>query len=170
MLKCIHLHSLKDHSKLISSLPNISPGGWTKYLLEGTQCEKVFAIDPGEMILSESLSVNVDHLKMTAQKAILHLRDTLQHKVCIWVSDMCVQDVGKQVDIFLLAVKEKLIQSGAAFVLTIKCNVGHAKERFDEMTNAEADRLKEQVDVGGLEILHLFSNRIGERTIIGYVK
>lgn len=125
------------------------------------------------MDISVTSSSKVHHLQMTAQNAIPHLRDILAQRkaqVSIWVSDMCVQDVGKQVDIFLLAVKEQVIKSGTAFVLTIKCNVGHARERFDEMANAEADRLKEQVDVSGVEILHLFSNRIGERTIVGCVK
>jgi 23S rRNA C2498 (ribose-2'-O)-methylase RlmM len=148
-------------------------GGWTKYLLEKTHCDEVYAIDPGNMEESITSSVNVHHLQMTAQNAIPQLRDILTRrkaKVSIWVSDMCVQDVGKQVDIFLLAYKETLIETGTAFVLTIKCNVGHAKERFDEMANVEAARLKEKVDVSGLEILHLFSNRIGERTIIGCVK
>lgn len=148
-------------------------GGWTKYLLEKTHCDEVYAIDPGKMDTSVTSSDNVHHLQMTAQNAIPNLRVILtrrEAKVAIWVSDMCVQEVGKQVDIFMLAVKEQLIKSGTAFVLTIKCNVGHARERFDEMTNAEAARLIEQVDVSGLEILHLFSNRIGERTIIGCVK
>ncbi len=148
-------------------------GGWTKYLLEKTHCDEVYAIDPGKMDTSVTSSPNAHHLQMTAQNAIPHLRDILTQrkaKVSIWVSDMCVQDVGKQVDIFLLAVKEQVIESGTGFCLTIKCNVGHARERFDEMANTEAARLKEQVDVSGVEILHLFSNRIGERTIIGCVK
>ena len=148
-------------------------GGWTKYLLEKTHCDEVYAIDPGKMDVSIISSVNVHHLEMTAQNAIPLLRDILirrKAKVSIWVSDCCVQDVTKQVGIFLLALKEKIIKPGTAFVLTIKCNVGHAKERFDEMANTEAARLKEHVDVTGLEIIHLFSNRIGERTIIGSVK
>ena len=152
---------------------NIYIGGWTKYLLEKTYCDEVYAIDPGNMDISVTSSSNAHHLQMTAQNAIPQLRDILTQrkaKVSIWVSDMCVQDVGKQVDIFLLAVKEQVIGSGTGFVLTIKCNVGHAKERFDEMTNAEEARLKEQLDVTGVEILHLFSNRIGERTIIGCLK
>lgn len=148
-------------------------GGWTKYLLEKTHCDEVYAIDPGKMDSLVTSSSYAHHLQMTAQNAIPQLRDILTHrkaKVSIWVSDMCVQDVGKQVDIFLLAMEDQVVGSGTGFVLTIKCNVGHAKERFDEMANAEAARLKEQVDVMSVEILHLFSNRIGERTIIGCLK
>lgn len=83
---------------------------------------------------------------------------------------MCIHDVEKQVDMFLRAKAEGLFRlDQVAFVLTIKCNIGHAKERFDELTAKEVARL---VEAGGYDLvtLHLFSNRIGERTVMGFIK
>lgn len=149
-----------------------APGGWTKYLIEQTACDEVYSIDPGKLS-GHVLSIpNVTHLQMTGQNAIPNLSEVLTKRdglVSIWVSDMCVHEVSKQVDMFLLAKSSGLFQANAAFVLTIKCNVGHAKERFDELTEREVVRLKEAGAYDVL-VLHLFSNRIGERTVIGYIK
>lgn len=145
-----------------------APGGWTKYLTEQTACDEVYAIDPGDMDKSVSSLSNVHHMKMTADKAIPELRDK-DVGVALWVSDMCVHDIPKQVDTFLLAYNEGIFQPNAAFVLTIKCNVGHGKKRFDMLAEEEARRLK-SASAYGMQITHLFSNRLGERTIVGYIK
>ncbi|KAL7469675.1 hypothetical protein ACHAXS_009929 [Conticribra weissflogii] len=153
-----------------------APGGWTKYLMERTACTEIFSIDPGEMAESISSLSGVHHLKMTAAEAIPEIAEKLaprqkcddNYGVAIWVSDMCVHELTKQVDIFLLAKNAGIFCPGMAFVLTIKCNVGHAKERFDEITRKEVERL-EYVGAYGLKTFHLFSNRNGERTVMGFI-
>lgn len=147
-----------------------APGGWSKYLIEQTACDKVYSIDPGEMDSTITSFPNVHHMKMTAAMAIPQLQSTLSEQdnaVALWVSDMCVQDIPKQVDVFLLAKKSGMFQPDAAFVLTIKCNVGHGKERFDQLAKNQAERLG---CAYGVQIIHLFSNRVGERTIVGFIK
>jgi hypothetical protein len=149
-----------------------APGGWTKYLIEQTACDEVFSIDPGKLADSILSLSNVIHLQMNAQDAIPKLGTLLAERdalISIWVSDMCVHEITKQVDVFLAAKSQGIFQPGAAFVLTIKCNVGHAKERFDELTEKEVNRIKEE-GAYDVAVVHLFSNRIGERTVIGYIK
>mmetsp|Transcript_833 Transcript_833/g.1852 ORF Transcript_833/g.1852 Transcript_833/m.1852 type:complete len:321 (+) Transcript_833:19-981(+) len=153
-----------------------APGGWTKYLKEQTVCTEIFSIDPGEMAKSISSLSGVNHLKMTAADAIPKISEILALRrkcddcdgIAIWVSDMCVHELTKQVDIFLLAKNADIFRPGMAFVLTIKCNVGHAKDRFDDLTRNEVKRL-EHVGAYGLKIIHLFSNRNGERTVMGFI-
>ena len=82
---------------------------------------------------------------------------------------MCVHDIPKQVNMFLRAYEAKSFEPDAAFVLTIKCNVGHAKERFDQLAEEQADRLRNR-GAYDMQMIHLFSNRIGERTIVGFIK
>lgn len=149
-----------------------APGGWTKYLIESAACDEVYSIDPGKLSESIITHPNVTHLQMTGQEALPKLSQVLTKRgalISIWVSDMCVHEVSKQVDMFLLAKSRGLFETNAAFVLTIKCNVGHAKERFNELTQKEVDRLK----VAGaydIMVVHLFSNRKGERTVVGFIK
>ncbi|KAL7544851.1 hypothetical protein ACHAWF_008215 [Thalassiosira exigua] len=150
-----------------------APGGWTKFLAERTSCDEVYAIDPGELDESVSSLPNVQHMKMTAKEAMPKLREDLTRrndKVGLWVSDMCVHDIPKQVDTFLMAYQKGVFQPRAGFVLTIKCNVGHASWRFDSWAKEQADRLARDVGAYDVSIMHLFSNRIGERTVVGRVK
>lgn len=161
--------SKRKKSTLLGVDCGAAPGGWTKYLIEQTPCTEVYSIDPGK--LSEFvLSIpSVHHLQMTGEMAIPHLSEVLKARdslISIWVSDMCVHELAQQVDMFLRAKKAGIFQSNAGFVLTIKCNIGHAKERYDELTENEVKRLKE-TGAKDLMVLHLFSNRMGERTVIG---
>ncbi len=76
-----------------------------------------------------------------------------------------------------------------SFVLTLKFNTGHARETFDDMARLEVQRLKERLEtwavgrnsrmssgyhgdtrmkeIVNVKTYHLFSNRKGERTIMG---
>jgi 23S rRNA C2498 (ribose-2'-O)-methylase RlmM len=167
-----HVGSKRKNSPRFGVDCGAAPGGWTKYLVEQTDCDEVFSIDPGKMSDSVLSLPNVHHLQMTGEAALPLLHDMLNRRdalISIWVSDMCVHEVSKQVDIFLRAKNTGTLQSNAAFVLTIKCNIGHAKERFNELTRIEVNRLKE-AGAKDLMVLHLFSNRIGERTVIGVIK
>jgi 23S rRNA U2552 (ribose-2'-O)-methylase RlmE/FtsJ len=148
-----------------------APGGWTKYLIEQTACDEVYAIDPGDMDASLLAIPNVHHMKMTAATAIPHLHEILAKKdtkIALWVSDMCVHDIPQQVDVFKSAYDEGIFEKNAAFVLTIKCNKGHGRERFDMLVEEEAIRLR-KMGAYRMMTFHLFSNRIGERTIAGFI-
>ena len=148
-----------------------APGGWSKFILEQTVCTKVFSIDPGEMDESVASLPSLEHMKMKADAAIVKLQQVLSNEddqIAFYVSDMCLVDLDAQVDIFLAAHQAGILREDAAFVLTIKCNVGRSKAHFDSLAAAEARRI-EEVTTGRIKILHLFSNRIGERTIVGFL-
>jgi len=148
-----------------------APGGWTKYLIEQTACDEVYAIDPGDMDASVLAIPNVHYMKMTAVRAIPQLHEILAKrdtKIALWVSDMCVHDIPQQVDMFKSAYDEGIFEKNAAFVLTIKCNKGHGRERFDMLVEQEASRLR-KMGAYRMMTFHLFSNRIGERTIAGFI-
>ena len=117
---------------------------------------------------------NVHHMKMKGAEAIPKLRDILAQKdelVSLWVSDMCVHEVPQQVDTFLIAFRGGLFRPDAAFCLTIKCGgVGHTSKRFDALAETEANRLQKDAGAYGVSIMHLFNNRLGERTLCGYIK
>mmetsp|Transcript_11517 Transcript_11517/g.14555 ORF Transcript_11517/g.14555 Transcript_11517/m.14555 type:complete len:96 (+) Transcript_11517:828-1115(+) len=93
--------------------------------------------------------------------------------VDIWVSDMCLHQMSEQVDLMLQAKEVGIIGEGTFFVLTLKCNMGHSREAFDEQVATQCDRLLSLGNSGGvvrdLQTIHLFSNRGGERTILGYL-
>mmetsp|Transcript_39305 Transcript_39305/g.82194 ORF Transcript_39305/g.82194 Transcript_39305/m.82194 type:complete len:110 (-) Transcript_39305:151-480(-) len=94
-------------------------------------------------------------------------------QVKLWVSDMCLHDMGEQVDLLLLAKKEGLLAPNAFFVLMLKCVLGHSKLAYDAQVEEVVDKnglRAPENGVEGLEIFHLFSNRSGERTVIGYIR
>ena len=159
-----------------------APGGWTKYLIEHFQCQTVYSIDPGELSPTVLKMKETRHLQMKIQDAMpLLLLDNDSSdastgnndesgKVKIWVSDMCLHNMEEQVDQLLHAKTLGLLASNAFFVLTLKCVVGHSKSSYDAQVKYVVDKLCESEDVTGVEIFHLFSNRSGERTVIGYIK
>ena len=150
-----------------------APGGWSKFILEQTLCTKVFSIDPGEMDQSVASLPSLEHLKMKADAAIPKLQQLLSkedNQIALYVSDMCLVDLDAQVDTFLMAHQAGILRKDAAFVLTIKCNVGRSKAHFDALAADEARRIEEATAGIRGEIIHLFSNRIGERTIVGLLK
>ena len=90
----------------------------------------------------------------------------------VWVSDMCLHLMESQVDLLLLAKREGLLSSKTFFVLTLKCVVGRSKESFDTQVEKVVEKLYNSNDVTSIERMgtyHLFSNRSGERTIMGYL-
>eukprot|EP00978_Attheya_sp_CCMP212_P048860 scaffold585624_cov59-Attheya_sp.AAC.2 len=150
-----------------------APGGWTKYLIEHFHCPTVYSIDPGSLAPSVSTLKETRHMQMKIQDAlpILLEDEGTTGQVKIWVSDMCLHDMGEQVDHLLLAKKKGLLAPNAFFVLTLKCVVGHSKSAFDSQVEKVVDKLRStsSANVVGVETFHLFSNRSGERTVIGYI-
>ena len=155
-----------------------APGGWTKYLIEHFKCDKVYSIDPGELSPTVLELKETEHKQMKIQDALPILlgtastsTDAATGKVKIWVSDMCLHHMEEQCDQLLHAKKQGLLASNAFFVLTLKCIVGHSKGSYDAQVKHVVDKLceSEDVTVEGVEIFHLFSNRSGERTVVGYI-
>eukprot|EP00550_Attheya_septentrionalis_P004890 CAMPEP_0198298036 /NCGR_PEP_ID=MMETSP1449-20131203/39391_1 /TAXON_ID=420275 /ORGANISM="Attheya septentrionalis, Strain CCMP2084" /LENGTH=565 /DNA_ID=CAMNT_0043999197 /DNA_START=28 /DNA_END=1722 /DNA_ORIENTATION=+ len=140
-----------------------APGGWTKYLIERFHCPNVYSIDPGSLAPSVSTLKETRHLQMKIQDAlpILLEDEGATGQVKIWVSDMCLHDMGEQVDHLLLAKKKGLLAPNAFFVLTLKCVVGHSKSAFDSQVEKVVDKLHSTLsaNVVGVETFHLFSNR-----------
>jgi hypothetical protein len=63
-----------------------------------------------------------------------------------------------------------LSPDACAFVLTLKfCNAGHGRGRYDEYAEVKARRSR-VAGAYGVKVLHLFSNRLSERTLVGFMK
>ena len=143
-----------------------APGGWTRYLAEEAGCGTVHGIDPGRIDPAVLALGGVRHWPMTVGEALPLLAEE-NVTVDVWVSDMCLHDVGEQVGWLLRAREAGVLARGAMFVLTLKCNIGHSRESHDSQARREVERL------GGMatkvETMHLFSNRSGERTVVGFL-
>ena len=177
----------RGDSPLIAIDCGSAPGGWTKYLSERTNCDHVYSIDPGDMDPRVSSIPKIRHLKMTSADAVPHLLAALSASstggggddgiseeratVALWVGDMCTHEATGQVDALLRFRESGIFRHDAAFVLTVKCcNVGHGRARHDEFAEREAGRLRDRAGAYGVEVMHLFSNRMSERTIVGFLK
>jgi RNA recognition motif-containing protein/predicted rRNA methylase YqxC with S4 and FtsJ domains len=152
-----------------------APGGWTKYLIEHFQCPKVYSVDPGSLAPSVAKLDETRHMRMKIQDALpilLQKEEAAAGQVKIWVSDMCLHEMVEQVDQLLLAKEKGLLAPKAFFVLTLKCVMGHSKGAFDSQVEKVVDKLcsTSSVNVVGVETFHLFSNRSGERTVVGYIE
>mmetsp|Transcript_37368 Transcript_37368/g.74022 ORF Transcript_37368/g.74022 Transcript_37368/m.74022 type:complete len:219 (-) Transcript_37368:237-893(-) len=173
-----------------------APGGWTKLLAESGCCETVFAVDPADIPLIDDhvastlgnriLSKNggsdakfaaepdyehdggvMVHLRCKIQDAILRFQKN-SIRADVWVSDMCLQEMEAQHDIFASALAAGVVSRGALVVLTLKCTKGHSKESFDAQAAQEVARLETLLK--DVRVLHLMSNRSGERTVVGFVE
>jgi hypothetical protein len=166
-----------------------APGGWTKFLMQRYHghLDRIYAIDPGQLA-PEVWEVNdraggiLSHVRTTIQKAMTerlvpelrHQEQQVQHKtIDIWVSDMCVKDMPAQIDWFLEARKLGIVAKGTFFVLTLKCFKGHSSATFDKLVEEQVGRLTGEEEnlcccCCKVQVLHLFSNRSSERTIVGY--
>lgn len=145
-----------------------SPGGWTKYLLQKEKCNLCYSCDPGALNDSVNTMDGAMHLQMKACNAI-NLLQKEGKTVSLWVSDMCLIEPHHQVDHLLMAKKKGILIDGSYFVLTLKFNTGHSKNIFDKFAEQELQRLRENVKVENVQVYHLFSNRKGERTLIGQI-
>lgn len=161
-----------------------APGGWTKFLFRPGIVDRIFAVDPGALAPEVVPGLDTTHssptpivryVDETIQKALPELASELraaadQRKnpfLDIWVSDMCVKDMEGQIDFFLMARSEGVIGAGTFFVLTLKCLLGYSATAFDQQTEQQVRRLDGiSRDV---HVVHLFSNRSSERTVIGYL-
>ena len=145
-----------------------SPGGWTKYLLEYEKCRLVYSCDTGNLDPTVKEMNGTKHLQMKGMDAI----SMLQKEGCvvdIWVSDMCLANPKDQIDHLVVANKKGLLAKNAFFVLTLKFNTGHSKDTFDKFAKIECERLGSELNIENLQMYHLFSNRKGERTLVGRI-
>eukprot|EP00985_Skeletonema_marinoi_P000891 scaffold363_cov216-Skeletonema_marinoi.AAC.5 len=152
-----------------------APGGWTKYLIEHFGCKQVYSIDPGELSPSVMKLKETVHMQMKIQYALPKLLEDEAVAsdgggVKLWVSDMCLHNMAEQVELLLLAKEEGVLAPNAFFVLTLKCVVGHSKLAYDAQVKKVVDKFFMDANLDCVETFHLFSNRSGERTVIGYIK
>lgn len=147
-----------------------SPGGWTKWLIADEGCKTVYSCDPG--LLDESILKleGTRYMQMKGFDAIETLKQEGCNDISVWVSDMCLQQPTLQINHLLQAKKEGILAKKSFFILTLKFNTGHSKETFDFFAEEEVKRLKENAEVENVRTYHLFSNRKGERTIMGIIK
>ena len=171
-----------------------SPGGWTQYLIQSQYLSRVYSIDPGgldSLVLALPSTETCEKGKRRIVPAVRHIQTTylsgipqiaierhdskkigmimVQQLAVDWyVSDMCVKTLGEQFDALLLAAQHSLVGSGTFIVLTLKCTRGHSKATFDTQVEGQVNRIRPLIK--NLQVLHLFSNRSSERTIMGYWK
>jgi len=188
-------YELPAGNELVALDCGSAPGGWTKFLLDYYQKEtgttttapvaprlkKIYCIDPADMSPIVIAQPEVVHVRHKIDAALMQWEeeeeeeeknegDESRTQIDIWVSDMCLHYVGSQIDTLLDALRRRrpIIGRGTMFVLTIKCVVGHTKESFDNQVAEQRARIE---DISrDVQTLHLFSNRSGERTLIGYIK
>ena len=142
-----------------------APGGWSQFAARNLNCHKIYSIDPGALSPSVAQIPIVEHWAMTIQKALPKLQEE-KVSIDVWVSDMCVKDMEAQIDWVLQARDMKIVRKGTFFVLTLKCVTGHSSKTFDLLVEQQIQRLEPLAK--DLQVLHLFSNRNSERTVIGY--
>lgn len=142
-----------------------SPGGWSKFLADDMNCKVVHSVDPGDLVVDLE---NVDHMQMKIQDAIPILKEK-KSKIKVFVSDMCLHAMEEQLDFLLLAKKEGILEDDAFFVLTLKCNSGFSKNSFDRQVENVLEKLASKAKTRMLSTYHLFSNRSGERTVMGFI-
>ena len=90
-----------------------------------------------------------------------------EDKIKVFVSDACLHSMSAQADFLLEAKEQGILADEVFFVLTLKCTIGHGKANFDAQVDQVVCNLKDAAATSDVSIVHLFSNRIGERTIIG---
>ena len=160
-------HDLPDINKTRIALDcGAAPGGWTKYLSERLNCETIYSVDPGALAPSVLQIPQVQHMALTIQKTLPKLQSE-GIVIDVWVSDMCVKDMEQQIDWLLKARDMGVVAKGTFFVLTLKCIIGHSTNTFDILVDQEIKRLEGISEK--IQRLHLFFNRISERTIVGYL-
>ena len=144
-----------------------APGGWTKYLAQDLQCELVHSVDPGSLDVKME---NINHMQMKIQDAFPILKQQIGDsgkKIKLFVSDACLHSMEGQVDFLLEAKEQGITENEVFFVLTLKCTTGHGRATFDEKVNEVVMSLNNRAKTRDFSVYHLFSNRSGERTIIG---
>ena len=142
-----------------------SPGGWSKFLADDMKCKLVYSVDPGDLVIDLG---NVHHMKMKIQDAIPILKE-LKTKINVFVSDMCLHEMEEQLNFLLLAKDDDILEDNAFFVLTLKCNSGFSKANFDGQLEKVLETLASRAKTRKISTYHLFSNRNGERTIMGFI-
>ena len=162
------LHTLKNSVALDCGA---APGGWTQFLLQQVKCHKVYSVDPGSLSPSIMELDKVEFMKMKIETAIQLLLDQNQVKINLWVSDMCLQNMEDQLEMMIQAKNAGILADNTFFILTMKCFKGHSKTAYDEQVNdifVNGKRFQ-SISTRDVHILHLFSNRKGERTVMGYI-
>lgn len=170
-----YLHPLPPSPKVALDC-GAAPGGWTKFLLDeiSDSINVVYSIDPARLSPVVSNNPRVQHLTMKVEDAMQFFSDKRKiagegnAQIDLWVSDMCLHHMSTQVDLFLAYKECGIVGPGTFFILTLKCKVGHSKESFDAQVAEQRARLESSASY--LQTLHLFSNRSGERTLMGYLK
>ena len=147
-----------------------APGGWTQFLLQQVKCQKVYSVDPGLLSPSILQLDKVEYMQMKIETAI-QLLDQKQVKINLWVSDMCLQNMEDQLEMMIQAKEAGILADNSFFILTMKCFKGHSKAAYDEQVNDIFVKGKrfQSISTRDVRILHLFSNRKGERTVMGYI-
>ena len=168
------LPSTTSSSSLIALDCGSAPGGWTRCVADKFLCHRIYSVDPGAMDDSVLQIPCVKHVPMTIQNAFDWLLkeeggNATRPIVNIWVSDMCFKDMEQQVTLFLQAKRLGVVGSGTFFVMTLKCLIGYSDATFDKLCQIQAEERLRPV-CKNLHRSHLFTNRISERTLIGYLK
>jgi hypothetical protein len=147
-----------------------SPGGWTKYLCEQGDdvVKRVYSVDPGVLDSTVESLPQVQHLALKLEDALPSLLNKNKNgRIDVWVSDMCLHQMGEQIDWLFTARDMGLVGPGTFFVLTLKCLVGRSRECFVGQVARECQRL--DGNARDMQVFHLFANRSGERTVMGYL-
>ena len=105
-------------------------------------------------------------MKLKIQDALPILKEK-NTKIKVFVSDMCLHEMADQLEFLLLAKDVGILEENAFFTLTLKCNSGFSKASFDRQVEKVLETLASKAETRMVSTYHLFSNRSGERTVLG---
>ena len=135
-----------------------SPGGWSYELASLPACERVYAVDPGE--LTKPIPENVTHMQERIEQAAPKLVKQGVTIDCV-VNDM---NASPRMTVESLLALRGIIRDGATVILTFKNFVGgrakFAKAVDDALQNLEGV-------LSGMEVMRLFMGGEQEQTVIG---
>lgn len=135
-----------------------SPGGWSYELASMAGCEKVYAVDPGE--LSTPIPPNVVHL----QKKIEDCTEQLKNQSVKFDCVVCDMNSSPRMTVESFLGLSDVLNNGAVIVLTFKNFVGGRKafvKALDEALLLLEGKIVER------DIIRLMSGGVEERTLVG---
>lgn len=151
------------HYKLAIDIGS-SPGGWTYFLAQSCNVDKVISVDKGELSIPQPWPASIDYWCMHGQDAVERL---LQESISFESLDFlcCDANIHPLVSISFVT---KLLEGGrianhARIAITLK-NIFSRKDKFEEVVQ-ECISIMKQSHFEDIRLIHLLANTPNETTL-----
>lgn len=141
-----------------------SPGGWSAVL--ATHCDKVYAVDPAE--LAEPRANNVIHLQAKAEDCLPELLPNVENITFL----VCDMNASPRNVLALIIPLVQYLAHGAVVIVTLKnfignqCKTTKGQAIWNGIVEDAVHEFKQHLR--DVDMIHLFSNGLQERTMIGF--